>query len=69
MVVAHRLSTVRRVDLIYVMDSGEVVEMGTHEQLMAKKGHYYNMVVLQEPENIEFREGVVPWTYVCMFCG
>lgn len=60
-VVAHRLATIRNVGLIYVMDGGEVVETGTHEELMANKGHYYKMVSLQEPQNIEVREGVVLW--------
>jgi HlyB family type I secretion system ABC transporter len=40
-VIAHRLSTVRKADLILVMDRGLLVESGTHEQLMAKRGQYY----------------------------
>jgi ABC-type multidrug transport system fused ATPase/permease subunit len=40
-VIAHRLSTVRKADLILVMDRGFLVESGTHEQLMAKRGQYY----------------------------
>ncbi|XP_063892019.1 ATP-dependent translocase ABCB1 isoform X1 [Helicoverpa armigera] len=51
-IVAHRLSTIRHVGLIYVMDDGQVVESGTHEDLMANKGHYYEMVNLQEPEHV-----------------
>lgn len=39
-VVAHRLSTIENADLIVVMDQGEIVETGTHAELMAKQGHY-----------------------------
>ncbi|KAJ8731260.1 hypothetical protein PYW07_004424 [Mythimna separata] len=60
-IVAHRLATIRNVDLIYVLDGGEVVETGRHEELMANKGHYYNMVKLQEPQNIEVREDHRPF--------
>ena len=41
LVIAHRLSTVRNADLILVLDRGIVVESGTHEALMAKRGHYF----------------------------
>jgi HlyB family type I secretion system ABC transporter len=40
-VIAHRLSTVRNADLILVLDRGLLVETGTHDELIAKKGHYY----------------------------
>lgn len=40
-IIAHRLSTVRNADLILVLDQGVLVERGTHEELIAKKGHYY----------------------------
>ncbi|KAF9409367.1 hypothetical protein HW555_011261 [Spodoptera exigua] len=46
-VVAHRLSTIRNVDVIYVFKAGLVVECGNHMELMARKGHYYDMVMLQ----------------------
>lgn len=39
-IIAHRLATVKRVDKIIVMDKGQVVEMGTHEELLQKKGYY-----------------------------
>lgn len=42
-VIAHRLSTVRNADCIVVMDQGRVVERGNHEQLMEKKGYYYQL--------------------------
>lgn len=42
-VIAHRLSTVRNADLILVVDHGDIVEQGTHEELLAKKGVYENL--------------------------
>lgn len=47
-IVAHRLSTIRNADKIYVIDKGEVVESGTHDELMTKMGHYYGLVCLQQ---------------------
>lgn len=46
-VIAHRLSTVAAADLILVMEAGQIVERGTHEQLIAERGLYYDMVVRQ----------------------
>ena len=43
-VIAHRLSTVRRADLILVLEEGRVTEQGTHDQLMERRGGYYGMV-------------------------
>jgi ATP-binding cassette subfamily B protein len=41
LIIAHRLSTVKNADVILVLDRGVLIEQGNHEQLMAKKGHYY----------------------------
>ncbi|MBI5936787.1 MAG: ABC transporter ATP-binding protein [Betaproteobacteria bacterium] len=45
--IAHRLSTLRRADRLVVMDRGQVVEVGNHEQLMAREGHYYRLYQAQ----------------------
>jgi len=43
LVIAHRLKTIERADQIVLIDSGEVVESGTHEELMNQKGSYYKL--------------------------
>lgn len=46
-VIAHRLSTIRDSDIIVVMDRGEIVESGSHEELLAQKGKYYELYMTQ----------------------
>jgi ATP-binding cassette subfamily B protein/subfamily B ATP-binding cassette protein MsbA len=57
-VIAHRLSTVRRANLILLMEDGRITERGTHEELMAARGVYYDMVVRQMESHGEASAGV-----------
>src|SRR5690606_21653881 len=49
--IAHRLSTLRNADRLIVMDRGEIVEEGTHEELMERRGVFYKMVETQSRVN------------------
>ena len=46
-VIAHRLSTIQHADEIFVMKDGEIIEKGTHEELIGRKGEYGKLVALQ----------------------
>jgi ATP-binding cassette subfamily B multidrug efflux pump len=46
-VIAHRLSTIRKADKIIVLDKGVIQEIGSHEQLIAAEGHYYQLHQMQ----------------------
>ena len=54
LLVAHRLSSVKRADLIIVLKDGNIVEMGTHNKLYMKKGAYYSLFKNQEVVNEDF---------------
>ena len=51
-IIAHRLSTIMRCDRIYVMDKGEIIEEGNHEQLLRKQGYYYRLWTGQTLEEL-----------------
>ncbi|MBS1476971.1 MAG: ABC transporter ATP-binding protein, partial [Acholeplasmatales bacterium] len=46
-VVAHRLSTIQHADKIICLSHGEIIEEGTHQELLKKKGYYYKLYLLQ----------------------
>jgi len=53
-IIAHRLSTIRKADKIIVLDKGEIIETGTHQELLAKKGFYYQLHQMQFERQEEF---------------
>lgn len=52
-IIAHRLSTIMRCDRIFVMDKGEIIDSGTHRQLMNRKGKYYDLWKDQIPDHMQ----------------
>jgi ATP-binding cassette subfamily B protein len=52
-VIAHRLSTIKRADQILVIENGQIAEMGTHKELIQKKGKYYNLYTKQFRQELE----------------
>ena len=46
-IIAHRLSTIQHADVILVVDNGQIVERGNHEELIGKKGFYYGLYTSQ----------------------
>lgn len=51
--IAHRLSTIQDADQIFVMHDGEIVERGTHQELLSEQGLYYNMYLLQNKGSLQ----------------
>jgi len=51
-IIAHRLSTIKNADKIIVIENGEIIEAGSHEELLKQKGYYYNTLNTQIKENI-----------------
>jgi ABC-type transport system involved in cytochrome bd biosynthesis fused ATPase/permease subunit len=57
-VIAHRLSTVQRADVILVMENGQIVERGTHRELISRKGLYREICDLQLRDREKFHKEV-----------
>jgi len=54
-IIAHRLSTIRSCDRILVIDKGNVIESGSHRELMHAKGHYHDLYMNQFKQEAEDR--------------
>jgi len=57
-VIAHRLSTIRQADEILVINDGEIIERGTHKELLAQKGFYYRMYMSQFKRRLQVQQAV-----------
>ena len=56
-VIAHRLSTIRNADQVLVLDRGKIIERGTHSELLAKKGFYFDLYMSQFRRKVDAEEG------------
>jgi ABC-type cobalamin transport system ATPase subunit len=57
-VIAHRLSTIRHADQVLALKDGQIIERGTHEELLAARGFYYDLYMSQFRRDIDFAEEV-----------
>ena len=51
--IAHRLSTIQKADMIYLLERGRIVEKGTHEELVNRRGRYFELARQQELQKRE----------------
>src|SRR5581483_5062146 len=52
--IAHRLSTIRHADQVLALKDGTIIERGTHEELLAKRGFYYDLYMSQFRRDVDF---------------
>ena len=55
-IIAHRLSTVRHADLILVLDHGQIIEQGNHQELLRSNGYYANLIQSQLANEVEKKQ-------------
>ena len=55
-IIAHRLSTIQFADMIFVMDQGQIVEQGRHDELLARNGHYAALYYAQHHTSFKHHE-------------
>jgi len=65
-VIAHRLSTIRRADRILVIENGSISEIGSHAELLRKRGHYYNLYTTQFRHELDEEYGLFNISGVAM---
>lgn len=58
LVIAHRMKTIQNAQLICVLEEGNIVEQGSHSQLLQKKGKYYRLVMRNREKSIEEKDPV-----------
>jgi ATP-binding cassette subfamily B protein len=59
-IIAHRLATVRGADRIIVLHHGEIVEQGSHDELLALRGRYFRLWLLQQRDALPLAAATVP---------
>ena len=57
LLVTHRISALRRADLVVVLEAGKLVQMGHHDELIASEGHYQDVAALIAPETLDEASG------------
>ena len=57
-VISHRLGTIRKADVILVLDQGRIVERGAHDELLARNGLYASLARLQRPDEVQTAESL-----------